>query len=323
MTRVTAPRGLAIFGELGPGGVISDMTAFQSDSTGSWNFRDPGGPFPDLYTFLNPTNHDYEIRVLPDTTDYCWGYASGEVSFVTSFKQPFEVWDLGFNSLGNTSDDVKISVMVRDRDLSGTWTWGDQIYFRDIPYASIAWTTPGTKSTDYVADGSDQTYGRWRFRNLTYPAGVDWPAPTTIRCLAQRFTTADSYEFTTQRVGTAPGSFVGRDLKSVRAVPNPYYARSKYELTQFDRVMKFTNIPASRRVTIRIFNLGGDLVRTITREATTPDEQAVATMQWDLNSERNLPVASGIYIWRLDVEGVGSKTDRLAVFIEEERLDNF
>ena len=29
------------------------------------------------------------------------------------------------------------------------------------------------------------------------------------------------------------------------------------------------------------------------------------------------------YIWRLDVDGVGSKTDRLAVFVEEERLDNF
>ncbi|HSQ60109.1 MAG TPA: hypothetical protein VLT84_06715, partial [Acidobacteriota bacterium] len=322
MTRVTAPRGLAIFGELGPGGVINDMTAFQSDSTGNWNFRSPGGDFPDIYTFINPTNHDYEIRVLPDTTDYCWTYASGEVSFVASFKQPFEVWDLGFNSLGNTGDDVKISVMVRDRDLSGSWTWGDQIYFRDIPYASIAWATPGTKSIDYVPDGSDQTYGRFRFRRLNYPPGVDWPAVTTIRALAQRFTTADTYEFTTQRVGAA-GTVVGRDLKKVLAVPNPYYARSRYELTQFDRVMKFTNIPASRLVTLRIFNLGGDLVRTIRREATTPDEQAVATIEWNLNTERNLPVASGVYIYRLEVDGVGTKTDRIAVFIEQERLDNF
>ena len=65
------------------------------------------------------------------------------------------------------------------------------------------------------------------------------------------------------------------------------------------------------------------MVRTIRRDASTADEASVATMTWDLNTERNLPVASGIYIWRLDVDGVGSKTDRLAVFTEEERLDNF
>jgi len=72
-----------------------------------------------------------------------------------------------------------------------------------------------------------------------------------------------------------------------------------------------------------IFNLGGDLVRTIRREATTADEMAVATINWDLNTDRNLPVASGIYIYRVDVDGVGTKTDRLAIFVEQERLDNF
>jgi hypothetical protein len=87
--------------------------------------------------------------------------------------------------------------------------------------------------------------------------------------------------------------------------------------------MKFTNIPASRRVKLRIFNLGGDLVRTIVREATTADQAAVAELTWNLNTEHNLPVASGVYIYQVEVEGVGTKVDRIAVFIEEERLDNF
>jgi hypothetical protein len=320
MPRVTAPRQVSTFGELGPGGVISDMTAGQTDSTGSWHFRDLGTL--DIYTFIATTNHDFEIRVLPDTTEYAWAYGSGEVSFVATYKIPFEIWDLGFNSPGNPLDDVKMSVMVRDRDLSGTWTWGDQFYVREIPYASVTWATPGTKSTDYVPDGSDQTWGRWRPDNDTYPSGVEWPAPTTIRVIAERFTSADSYSFTTVKVGGA-GTVVGTDVKKILAVPNPYYAHSKYELTQFDRVMKFTNIPSSRLVTIRIFNLAGDLVRTIRREATTADELAVATIQWDLNTDRNLPVASGIYIYRVDVDGVGNKTDRIAVFVEQERLDNF
>lgn len=321
MPRVTAPRGVAALGELRADSTITDLTPENPDSTGTWHFADFGGL--SLFTFLGATNHDYEIRVLPDTTDYCWNYASGEVSFVSTFKQPFEVWDLGFNSLSDASDDVKLTAMIRDIDLSGTWTWGDRLYFREIPYASVAWTTPGTKSTDYVADGSDQTLGRFSFEldNLAFPSQI--PPQTTIRIISQRFTSADAYQFRTVIAGTAAGTVVGNDLKKCLAVPNPYYAHSQYELTQFDRVLKFTNIPASHKVTIRIFNLGGDLVRTISREATTADQASVATMDWNLNTDRNLPVASGVYIWRLDVDGVGSKTDRVAVFVEEERLDNF
>ena len=131
------------------------------------------------------------------------------------------------------------------------------------------------------------------------------------------------FAFRTVPTGGAPGTVVANDIKKVRAVPNPYYAHSQYELTQFDRVMKFTNIPASRNVTIRIFNLGGDLVRTIRRSASAGDDMSKAEIVWDLNTDNRLPVGSGVYIYRIDVQGVGSKTDRLAVFIEKERLDNF
>jgi hypothetical protein len=116
---------------------------------------------------------------------------------------------------------------------------------------------------------------------------------------------------------------VTNDIKKILAVPNPYYAHSQYELTQFDRVMKFTNIPASREVTIRIFNLAGDLVRTIRRSASSGDDMSRAEISWDLTTDNHLPVGSGVYIYRIDVAGVGGKTDRIAVFIEKERLDNF
>ena len=95
------------------------------------------------------------------------------------------------------------------------------------------------------------------------------------------------------------------------------------ELTQLDRVIKFTNIPASRNVTLRIFNLAGDLVRTIRRSASAGDDMSRAEIIWDLNTDNRLPVGSGIYIYRVEAEGVGAKTDRIAVFVEKERLDNF
>ena len=55
----------------------------------------------------------------------------------------------------------------------------------------------------------------------------------------------------------------------------------------------------------------------------TADQAAVAELTWNLNTERNLPVASGVYVYQIEVDGVGTKVDRIAVFIEEERLDNF
>lgn len=337
MVRVTAPRGVAAIGELRADSTLTDMSPVNQDTTGTWHFADRGGLDGFTPFFGHPTNHDYEIRILADTTQFCWTYGSGEVSFVQTFKVPFEVWDLGFNSLSDPSDDVKMSIMARDRNLTGglpdgRWNFRDRFYIRNIPYNVVDWDTiigpntlpnPVTKSTDYVPDGSDQTLGNFETRKDDPAWPKEWPPPTTIRAIARRFTSADAYAFQTVKVGAAPGTVVGNDVNKIRAVPNPYYAHSQYELTQFDRVMKFTNIPASRRVTLRIFNLAGDLVRTITREATTSDQMANAEIQWNLNTDRNLPVASGVYIYRIEVDGVGAKTDRIAVFIEKERLDNF
>ena len=54
-----------------------------------------------------------------------------------------------------------------------------------------------------------------------------------------------------------------------------------------------------------------------------PNVVATSAIVWDLNTERSLPVASGVYIFHVDVAGLGTKTDRLAVFVERERLDSF
>jgi hypothetical protein len=175
-------------------------------------------------------------------------------------------------------------------------------------------------------DLDNQTLGRFGFE----PADTAYtnntvlpPAGERIRIRGGRLCPGDVFTFRLQPVGSAPGTVVQNDVNKILAVPNPYYAHSVYELTQFDRTLKFTNIPASRKVTIRIFNLAGDLVRTIRREPSTADEMASAEIRWDLNTDRALPVGSGLYIYRVDVDGVGSKTDRMAIFIEKERLDNF
>ena len=104
-------------------------------------------------------------------------------------------------------------------------------------------------------------------------------------------------------------------MSNVLAVPNPYFTHSTFELNQFGRVVKFTHLPAV--CTVRIFNLSGDLVRTITKSDNT------SQISWDLLTERGLPVSSGVYLFHVDAPGVGTKMGKVAIFMEKERLNTY
>jgi hypothetical protein len=127
----------------------------------------------------------------------------------------------------------------------------------------------------------------------------------------------DVYEFLYPLPGQMVGSEVDNDLSRIRAVPNPYLTHSAYETSQFNRMVKFTHLP-NVRVTVRIFNLAGDLVRTLVRTDVTQAE-----LTWDLLNENQLPVASGVYIYHVDAPGVGSTVGRMAVFLEREKINFF
>lgn len=320
---ISASRPASIYQHLAAGDSLNLFGG--SDSAGVYTIDNEIGAGLDGFNFADATGHDYRIEILPTASEPCWAYNFGDPSPQATFLCPFKVYDLGGCSYQDGSDDIQVTAMIRDDDGSGNFSWGDRLYIRAIPYASVPWGTPNLQSTDVNPANDDQTIGRLGFipTNDAYAQANPLPPPGTFVVRGGRFCTQDVFQFRPKPVGSAPGTVVGNDVKKILAVPNPYYAHSAYELTQFDRVMKFTNIPASKKVTIRIFNIAGDLVRTIERVPTTADQQANAEIVWNLNTDRNLPVASGVYIYRVDVEGVGSKTDRLAVFIEKERLDNY
>ena len=104
-------------------------------------------------------------------------------------------------------------------------------------------------------------------------------------------------------------------LGMVRVVPNPYYTRSRYDVNQFNRVMRFINLPET--CTIRIYNLAGELVRTLQKSDATN-----STLNWDLLTENRLPVASGVYVYHVEAPGVGSAVGRMVIFMEKERLNS-
>jgi hypothetical protein len=119
----------------------------------------------------------------------------------------------------------------------------------------------------------------------------------------------------------SPAPTTGADLqaasaKKVGVYPNPYYASNPAETSRFDRYVTFNNLP--KNVTIRIFNLAGQLVRTITKST---DSQF---QRWDLMNSRNYPVASGVYIAYIEMPDVGvTKSLKFTVIQEQEILDYY
>jgi len=109
-------------------------------------------------------------------------------------------------------------------------------------------------------------------------------------------------------------------LKAINVFPNPYFGFNVEETNPLDRFVTFTHLPTNYPTTIRIFSLGGQLVRKIDHSA-SENFGGTTFEQWDLRNMYDIPVASGIYIAHIEVKGVGDRVLKLAVFIPEERLD--
>lgn len=112
-------------------------------------------------------------------------------------------------------------------------------------------------------------------------------------------------------------------LDLLRVVPNPYYAYSDYEINERENIIKIINIPAKCKV--RIYSLDGRFVRELNvaqayRDKVrngiarlgmygNPDaeDQVTTSVEWDLKNYASVPVASGVYLVHVKVEGVGTR----------------
>jgi hypothetical protein len=105
---------------------------------------------------------------------------------------------------------------------------------------------------------------------------------------------------------------------NVKVVPNPYLIHSEWQQTFAQRRLRFINLPSS--CTVRIFNLNGELVRTIVHhhtlgvdEGDTPvSGSAGGDEWWDLLSENRQLVASGVYIFHVQSD-VGEQVGKFVV----------
>jgi hypothetical protein len=110
-----------------------------------------------------------------------------------------------------------------------------------------------------------------------------------------------AYRFNTNTLFTTTDVLAQQEnkLDLINVVPNPYYGYSSYENNQLDNRIKITNLP--ERCTITIFNMSGNLVKTISKDNPTTFQD------WTLKNNLGIPIASGMYIIHIEVPGVGER----------------
>lgn len=141
------------------------------------------------------------------------------------------------------------------------------------------------------------------------------------------------YSFNTNELAAMYGDaeVAKNSLDLIKVVPNPYYGNSSYETGRVDTRVRITNLP--NKCTIKIFSLNGTLIRTLKRDVNgleglytrpaygEPNTTANSTsagndinrsrrisyMDWDMKNQNNINVASGLYIFHIDVPDVGEK----------------
>jgi hypothetical protein len=102
-----------------------------------------------------------------------------------------------------------------------------------------------------------------------------------------------------------------RALDNLYITPNPYLGVSTYEVSNRADVARFTNLPP--RCTIRVFTLGGTLVRLIEK-----DDPSIH-LDWDLRNDHGLDIGSGMFLIHVTVPGVGEKVIKFGV-VKKKRL---
>jgi hypothetical protein len=260
-----------------------------------------------------------EVRFSTTETQKAYRYERGFESpypYLDFVEVPFQVWD--------TVNNIQLNACFLENwdppdnpTIDGTWGPDDS----DLGGREYLWIMKseydpegGLYDDENWGPGADVLYALWpRLRTGYEMADLEGGVLTFI--WSQPATGNDYFQFTPSEVMYNNAKAKGV-MDKIRAVPNPYFAKSAYELDQFDHVIKFSNLP--RTCTVRVFNLAGDLVRMLEKT-----DETTSILEWNLLNEKEIPVASGFYIYHVDAPGIGSKYGKMAIFLEKERLNTF
>ncbi len=116
------------------------------------------------------------------------------------------------------------------------------------------------------------------------------------------------------KITATPGVLLDTPVRlNVKVVPNPYIIVNEWQSRSIVRRVRFINLPA--RCTIRIFNLNGELVRTLKHSETSASgivNDLGGDEWWNVLNDFHQLVASGVYIFHVESD-VGEQVGKFVI----------
>ncbi|MFW9997776.1 MAG: hypothetical protein ACFFD4_37395 [Candidatus Odinarchaeota archaeon] len=237
----------------------------------------------DYYELPPEVDHDYEIEFTSET------YEIYSIWRIAGYDEPNSTVNFKLTDL--TTGKQICPIWEDDGDYNLVYDNGENIFFNHQEY--------GVQPDDYSGYGFI----------LTVDTALTDPNPEIgdkITIITNKTITAnDKYTFS-----TTAGSYSQvnkKDLSQITTVPNPFVVSSVYEIGAFgtEKEVQFHFLPP--QCTIKIFNIAGDLIRTIEHTNGTSIEK------WNLQSYNQQEVAFGVYIYHIDAPGIGEHIGKMAV----------
>ncbi len=220
----------------------------------------------------------YEIRFTSEGSQ-----AYSIFDDVTPVAVPFEVW--------NTSKNVQVLAEIYDSDGNGVWTPQNKEYI-DIVNFPYDGNPPPQEAWPY--------YHAWFFRFDI--ADTNYSVGDVFRIEGAPLNSSnDEFVF---NAGGIDAQKAKTELSKVKVVPNPYIAHAVWETREGIRKIQFTHLPDV--CTIRIYTLGGDLVKTIEHNNGT------GTEDWDMLTINQQGIVTGLYFYHVQSQ-YGEKIGKFAV----------
>jgi hypothetical protein len=247
----------------------------------------------------------------------------------------------GRDMMFNPSNDFFINYPVDDNLPTSLWNiaFGGQhfVYVMNTPYDECAELRTTLEDPKKTKKAQQLKYVTWtaivmanpETEMLSYDEGlipndvnvkIRISNPYNIKAFTGENNGYGLYEFDLNGL-EATGIETGEEnnpLSMVNVAPNPYYAYSPYETSQFTQRVKITNLPGECVVTI--YSLDGKFIRQFKRDEVGIDYkragranpannqgQIYPDVEWDLKNSRGIPVSSGVYLIHIASEELGAE----------------
>lgn len=245
-------------------------------------------------------------------TDMIWNPTSSTADNLNNyFGGGHYIYIMGHNGdTGNDGPAYDEGAWIYQRLSSNNYAPSD-IDKRNV-YKDVMWVNMPLGVDNKALLATDVTYKirvtrpyRKGFNNATWESG----SPQNGNLPMYTFSTGDLFTVNDDLAAAEDA------LNLINVVPNPYYAYSGYEANQLQTTVKITNLP--QKCVVSIYTVNGTLIRQYKKD------EPKTSIDWDLKNTAGIPIAGGVYLIHVNVDGVGEKVIKFFGALRPVDLDSF